>query len=138
MRTFREIVPDMDLVHAKREVMTRLCHSGAGNQTTSNIPELREPSEPIALQKQKKNTKKALRSSSHSLQDSDHKPYVSAAMAGGNPLTPLAPSGNQKVSSWSYEMFGHVHQTVDKYLELSGKTKESLNIKAATPCIDDH
>ena len=57
-------------------------------------------------------------------------------MAGGNPFQ--APSGNKKVSAWSYEMFGHVHQTVDKYLELSGKSEESLNIKAAPPCIDDH
>ena len=35
-------------------------------------------------------------------------------------------------------MFRHVHQTVDKYLELSGKSRESLKTKAATPCIDDH
>ena len=32
---------------------------------------------------------------------------------------------------------GHVKQTVDRYLELAGKTKESLK-PAATPCIDDH
>ena len=35
-------------------------------------------------------------------------------------------------------MFGHCHQTVDKHLELSGKSRESLKTKAATPCIDDH
>ena len=35
-------------------------------------------------------------------------------------------------------MFGHCHQTVEKYLELSGKTEASLKTKAATPCIDDH
>ena len=35
-------------------------------------------------------------------------------------------------------MFGHVTQTVDRYLELSGKTRDSLKNKAATPCIDDH
>ena len=34
-------------------------------------------------------------------------------------------------------MFGHVEQTVDRYLELSKKTKDSLK-KVATPCIDDH
>ena len=43
-----------------------------------------------------------------------------------------------KVSSYSYEMFGHVQQTVDKYLELSGKSRDCLKTKAATPCIDDH
>ena len=42
------------------------------------------------------------------------------------------------VHSCSYEMFGHCHQTVDKYLELSGKSHDSLKTKAATPCIDDH
>ena len=42
------------------------------------------------------------------------------------------------VSCYSYEMFGHCHQTVDKYLELSGKSRDSLKTKAATPCIDDH
>ena len=35
-------------------------------------------------------------------------------------------------------MFGHCHQTVNKYLGLSGKPRESLKTKAATPCIDDH
>ena len=34
-------------------------------------------------------------------------------------------------------MFGHVQQTVDCYLELAKKTKDSLK-KVATPCIDDH
>ena len=35
-------------------------------------------------------------------------------------------------------MFGHVSQTVDRYLELSGKERSSLNTKVATPSIDDH
>ena len=48
------------------------------------------------------------------------------------------PFGINKISAWSYEMFGHVKQTVDKYIELSGKSRDSLKLKAATPCIDDH
>ena len=36
-----------------------------------------------------------------------------------------------------YEMFGHVEQTVARYLELAKKSKDSLK-KVATPCIDDH
>ena len=42
-----------------------------------------------------------------------------------------------KVSAYAYEMCGHVTQTVDRYLELADKTKESLK-RVATPCIDDH
>ena len=34
-------------------------------------------------------------------------------------------------------MFGHVQQTVDRYLELALKTKDLFE-KVATPCIDDH
>ena len=54
--------------------------------------------------------------------------------------SPLAHTiqGRPKVSAYSYEMIGHVQQTIDRYLELSGKPKKSLDIKAATPCIDDH
>ena len=38
----REIVPDMDLIFEKREMMTRLCHgSGSGKPEQSNIPDLR-------------------------------------------------------------------------------------------------
>jgi len=42
-----------------------------------------------------------------------------------------------KVTWYAYEMFGHVEQTVDRYIELSGKSKDSLKM-VATPCIDDH
>ena len=34
-------------------------------------------------------------------------------------------------------MCGHVEQTVDRYFELAGKSKESLK-KVATPCKGDH
>ena len=34
-------------------------------------------------------------------------------------------------------MNGHVKQTVDRYLELAGKTLESLK-QVSTPCMDDH
>ena len=38
----REIQPDMDLLFAKREMMTRLCHgSGSGKPEGTNIPDLR-------------------------------------------------------------------------------------------------
>ena len=38
----REVIPDMDLVFAKREMMSRLCNAGQGKPTVSNIPELKE------------------------------------------------------------------------------------------------
>ena len=41
----REVIPDMDLVFAKREMMSRLCHAGQGKPIASNIPELTEPSQ---------------------------------------------------------------------------------------------
>ena len=42
-----------------------------------------------------------------------------------------------KVKMYACEMFGHVQQTADRYLELAKKSKEYLK-KVATPCIDDH
>ena len=42
-----------------------------------------------------------------------------------------------KKSCYAYEMVGHAQQTVDRYLELAKKTKDSSK-KVATPCIDDH
>ena len=42
------------------------------------------------------------------------------------------------VHSYSYEMFGHCHQTADKHLEPSGKSRGSFKTRAATPCIGDH
>ena len=41
------------------------------------------------------------------------------------------------MKAYYYEMRGHIEQAVEKYLELSGKTKEQLT-KVPTPCIDDH
>ena len=41
------------------------------------------------------------------------------------------------MKAYYYEMRGHIEQAVEKYLELSGKTKEQL-AKVPTPCIDDH
>ena len=127
----REIVPNMDLVFAKREMMSRLCNAGQGKPTLSNIPELKETLDAISSVPKKKRNKQALRSSSNSV--SGNGPHARVGSS-----SPGRPVGKDKISAWSYEMFGHVKQTVDKYLELSGKTRDSLKLKAATPCIDDH
>ena len=55
----REIEADMDLVFAKRERMSRLCDTGgSGKPDSTNIPELKEPSDEPAP-KPKRNKKKA-------------------------------------------------------------------------------
>ena len=74
--------------------------------------------------KNKKNKKKLKTSNSNS---------PTALRAGGNPRW----LEGGKVSAYAYEMCGHVTQTADRYVELAGKTKESLK-KVATPCIDDN
>lgn len=43
----------------------------------------------------------------------------------------------EDVKGYAYDMQGHVKQTVERYLELSGKTETSLR-QVGTPCIDDH
>ena len=125
----REIIPDMDLLAAKREMMNRLCHGDGttGKPDGCNIPELRVPSKDTANLKSAVPVADARQAAS----TNSGKCHISAQSG----LKGLA---EKPVSSYSYEMFGHVHQTVDKYLELSGKSRDSLKTKAATPCIDDH
>ena len=41
------------------------------------------------------------------------------------------------VRGYAYDMCGHTSGSVDRYLELSGKTRGSLK-PVSTPCIDDH
>ncbi|MHC4951072.1 MAG: hypothetical protein ACYTEU_08835, partial [Planctomycetota bacterium] len=134
----RELVPNMELLAAKAEMMKRLCHSsgsGTGKPTGSNIPELRTPSESnstaSATPKSKPNKKKKAAQAKAGSTSSGK------CLASSRPSQEAA-NNNKNVSSYSYEMFGHCYQTVEKYLELSGKSRESLKTKATTPCIDDH
>ena len=48
-----------------------------------------------------------------------------------------APTTKNKVKAYQYVMKGHAEQCVEKYLELSKKTIDSIK-QVATPCIDDH
>ena len=43
----------------------------------------------------------------------------------------------ETISSWSYDMEGHVKKCVERYCELANKTTQQL-YKVTTPCIDDH
>ena len=111
-------------------MMQRLCFDkGSEKPTGTNIPDLKEPFEATVPSKPKPNKKKKGK----------------AAEVGKNEGTPLAqasrrqlPCKSGKVSAWTYEMFGHVNQTDDRYLELSCKDRKSISAKAVTPCIDDH
>ena len=42
-----------------------------------------------------------------------------------------------RISSWSYDMEGHVKKCVERYCELANKTTQQLH-KVSIPCIDDH
>ena len=50
-----------------------------------------------------------------------------------------AQQGNvmQKISSWSYDMEGHVKICVERDFEFANKTTQHF-VKVATPCMDDH
>ena len=52
-------------------------------------------------------------------------------------FTPPAPTKANRVKAYQYVMTGHAVHCVECYLELSGKTVDSLK-QVATPCIADH
>ena len=110
-------------------MMTRLCHgSGSGKPEGTNIPDLRASVKEYipnlnasAKQKSTKKKKAALRS----LNGLDSSGKCLVTKSGGQPTAKQKPVD----SCYSYEMFGHCHQTVDKYLEISGKSRDSLKQK---------
>ena len=108
------------------------------NPTGPGLPKLKEPSD-VDTPSKKPNTNKKKKKALPPLKDppaslKEASPGVHATKGSAQAEALKQP----KVSAYAYEMFGHCHQTVDKYLELSGKTRESLKTRAATPCIDDH
>ena len=115
----QELMPELKMVTTKRELMTRLT-SGQGKPDVSSAGGddlLDPPATPKAKAKSKAKAKPG-----HS--DTRGAKIGAAANAGS-------------VSFYSYEMFGHVEQTVDRYCELAGKSRDSLK-PVFTPCIDDH
>ena len=144
----REIEPDMSLLAAKREMMERICFGDgtSGKPEGTNIPELRAPSGNSPKRTSAKSKKKKKKEANANKENSE--PTSTGEPKGLDPsyfvhppkgaAKAVAATCKNKVSSYSYEMFGHVQQTVDKYLELSGKSRDALKTKAATPCIDDH
>ena len=66
--------------------------------------------------------------------------FESRISAGANGKLPTRASGKpdaKTISSWSYDMEGHVKECVGRYCELANKTTQQL-YKVATPCMDDH
>ena len=61
--------------------------------------------------------------------------FESRISAGGVEKLPFPQ--NLRISSWSYDMAGHVKKCVERYCELGNKTTQQL-YKVSTPCIDDH
>lgn len=126
----REVEPNFDFINAKCEMMSRLClgsGSGTGKPVESSLSTLKEPSE-VVTSKPKNKQKKKVRTPLKEPSDLASKDSPRAHTVHGRP----------EVSAYSYEMIGHVQQTVERYLELSGRLRKSLGTKAATPFIDDH
>ena len=121
--TQHELEQQPSLVAEKRELMTRICDTTAtkDRKPASDL----KPSLPAGGNLGLKTKKKKKKAKALSLS------------AGGNPGNPTTENRPNTTSFFSYETFGHVEQTVDRYLELANKTKDSLK-PVATPCIDDH
>ena len=124
----REVKPDLPLIAAKREMFTRLCmgdNKGKPEEAAppKDLKENFETSLKIDSQTKSKKIKKNKSGASGSKDQAGHKANAGAV--------------NHPISAYVYEMFGHMQQSVDRYLELAGKTLDSLK-KVPTPCIDDH
>ena len=66
--------------------------------------------------------------------------FESRSSAGAKEKLLTRPSGKadaETISSWSYDMEGHVKKCVEKSCELADTTTQQL-YKVATPCMDDH
>ena len=130
----REVQPDQKIIDAKSEMLQRICFdkTSSGKPLGTNQPELKERSEVTAPAKSKTKKKKG---KAKTIEQQTIDGLQKAAKE--NSWRQL-PANKGKVAAWTYEMFGHCTQTVERYLELSGKDVKSLSAKAATPCIDDH
>ena len=115
----QELTPDPRLVAVKGEMFHRLClsrASGKPDPVQEGNP-LKDPTPDTKSSRSKKNKKKK------------------------NNICSTADAGVKQtnVKMYAYEMFGHVQQTVDRYLELAKKSKDSLTKVAPPPLyIDDH
>jgi hypothetical protein len=114
----RELEPDAKLLSTKRELIERLT-------STKDLPKVQRNNDALQQFNPTPKTKAQRRKPK-----SERERTFSTSNVGCN-----ATAG--KVSFYSYEMFGHVEQTVERYCQLAGVSKEKLKL-VATPCIDDH
>jgi len=127
----------LKMVDTKREMIQRLTTSGGKPDASSaGGEELLDPPEKPSKQKPGTKAKGSPKNSTKTNTKDTKETRGVNAEAIAKVKSPVGnTSGN--VSFYSYEMFGHVEQTVERYLELSGKSKDTLE-PVATPCIDDH
>ena len=59
-----------------------------------------------------------------------------SSVCGGGEAT-IQNKDNSSLSTYQYDMSGHIEQCVDRYLELADKDVSTLK-SVSTPCIDDH
>ena len=159
----RDVEPPLALIAAKREMFQRLCHAGAsGKPDCLNLPPLLDNAPQVSetsSKNSKPNKKKRKGNSKLTLGASDSTVQAAASVSGSTSSDSTvqadafsfpssgdssvqAPASaklepTQKTAAYVYEMYGHVSQTVERYLELSGQDVNSLK-KVPTPCIDDH
>ena len=114
----RELEPNATLLSTKRELIERLT-------STKDLPKVQRNNDALQQFNPTPKTKAQRRKPK-----SERERTFSTSNVGCN-----ATAG--KVSFYSYEMFGHVEQTVERYCQLAGVSKEKLKL-VATPCIDDH
>ena len=67
--------------------------------------------------------------------DNDRTMFESRISAGATEKLPY--SEIMCISSWSYDMEGHVKKCVERFCELANKTTQHL-YKVSIPCINDH
>ena len=63
--------------------------------------------------------------------------FESTIFARATKKLPYSEKLGENISSWFYDMEGHVKKCVERYCELANKATQQL-FKVATPCLDDH
>ena len=121
--------PDLKMIAQKHEMVQRICHSSAyGTPDTTSGRDLQNSCSNAPISSSTSKSEKKKQKSNTWNADSQR-----AFTAARDPKW----LQDGKISSYADEMFRRVKQTVDRYLELAGKTKDSLK-KFATPCMHDH
>ena len=125
----REVKPDLKMIATKREMFHRLCLGGVNGKPDNIAPaDLLEESElpekgsktPAKSKegKKKNSTQGNLDVDSKILTQGNLEVDSKSSSQGASKAAATVGSLNQNVSAYVYEMFGHVKQSVERYLEL--------------------